>query len=56
MSGDYPDRALEESADILFRVTIKADASLRTKLPDEVVQKTCYRDIRVDYAIAAKLS
>jgi hypothetical protein len=30
--------------------------SVRTNLPDEVTAHTTYRDIQVDYAIAAKLA
>ncbi|MGC4952228.1 hypothetical protein ACLQ2P_03295 [Actinomadura citrea] len=30
--------------------------SARTNLPDEVKTQTTYRDIQIDYAIAAKLS
>ncbi|MFC4055155.1 hypothetical protein ACFOY4_36180 [Actinomadura syzygii] len=44
-------------------VTFTADAadastsgSDRTNLPDEVEENTTYRDIEIDYAIAAKLS
>jgi hypothetical protein len=33
-----------------------ASGSVRTNLPDEVAVNTTYRDIQVDYAIAAKLA
>ena len=29
--------------------------SIRSNLPDRVVENTIYRDVRIDYAIAAKL-
>lgn len=33
-----------------------ASGSVRTNLPDEVAVNTVYRDVHVDYAIAAKLA
>lgn len=33
-----------------------ASGSARTNLPDEVAERVTYRDVQIDYAIAAKLA
>jgi hypothetical protein len=48
-----PETRVEFSGDADARST---SGSVRTHLPDRVATKTSYRDITIDYAIAAKLS
>jgi hypothetical protein len=49
--------APEESVEFTGDATDDSAAgSVRTNLPDEVAVNTTYRDVHVDYAIAAKLT
>lgn len=47
-----PDTSVEFTGDADSDST---SGSVRTNLPDQVAEKVVYRDVRIDYAIAARL-
>ncbi|GLY79428.1 hypothetical protein [Actinoallomurus iriomotensis] len=47
-----PDTSVEFTGDADAEST---SGSVRTNLPDQVAESVVYRDVRIDYAIAAKL-